>query len=174
MELTTDQKGSIAEAEIVAAALRLGVGVFRPLSDGERYDLIFDLRPRLLRVQCKWARRYGDVIIVRCYSARRNREGLLNRRYSRDEIDLIAAFCPDVECAYLLPPEICTGRRAVQLRLEPTKNNQQLRVNWAEDFDFAATIRRLGAVAQLGERLSGTQKVTGSSPVGSTDYSGVT
>ena len=121
--MTTDQKGSIAEAEIVAAALRLGVGVFRPLSDGERYDLIFDLRPRLLRVQCKWARRYGDVIIVRCYSARRNREGLLNRCYSRDEIDLIAAFCPDVERAYLLPPDICTGRRAVQLRLQRTTNS---------------------------------------------------
>ena len=155
--LTTDQKGSIAEAAVVYEAVKLGIGVYTPITDGGRYDLIFDVGPRLIRVQCKWARRYGDVIIVRCYSARRNREGLLNRCYSRDEIDLIAAFCPDVERAYLLPPDICTGRRAVQLRLEPTKNNQQLRVNWAEDFDFAATIRRLGAVAQLGERLHGMQ-----------------
>ena len=53
--LTTDQKGSIAEAEITAAAIRLGVGVYRPLSEGERCDLIFDLRPTLMRVQCKWA-----------------------------------------------------------------------------------------------------------------------
>ena len=28
--------------------------VSRPLGD-ERYDLIFDLRPELLRIQCKWA-----------------------------------------------------------------------------------------------------------------------
>ena len=53
-ELTTDQKGAIAELAIAHAAAVLGVGVFKPLTDGERYDLIFDLRPRLLRVQCKW------------------------------------------------------------------------------------------------------------------------
>ena len=39
--MTTDQKGAIAEACIAAAAIKLGVGVFRPLAD-ERYDLIFD------------------------------------------------------------------------------------------------------------------------------------
>jgi hypothetical protein len=40
--LTTDQKGSIAEAEVACAAMKLGIGVYRPMSDGERYDLIFD------------------------------------------------------------------------------------------------------------------------------------
>jgi hypothetical protein len=72
--LTTDQKGVIAEAAITLAALELGVGV----SSGRRcYDLIFDLRDRLVPVQCKWASRHGDVVAVRCYSARRNAEGLL-------------------------------------------------------------------------------------------------
>ncbi len=41
--LTPDQKGSIAEMEIATAAVKLGIGVFKPLSDGHRYDLIFDL-----------------------------------------------------------------------------------------------------------------------------------
>ena len=90
-ELTTDQKGAIAESAIVHAAIKLGIGVFRPLSDGERYDLILDLRPRLVRVQCKWASHHGDVLIVRCYSCRRARDGLLKRAYSSDEIDAIAA-----------------------------------------------------------------------------------
>jgi hypothetical protein len=52
--LSTDQKGAIAEAAIAFAATKLGVGVFKPLTV-EPYDLIFDLRPRLIRVQCKWA-----------------------------------------------------------------------------------------------------------------------
>src|SRR6476661_1614748 len=51
--MTTDQKGAIAEACTAAEAIKHGIGVFRPLAD-ERYDLIFDLRPKLLRVQCKW------------------------------------------------------------------------------------------------------------------------
>jgi hypothetical protein len=51
--LTTDQKGAIAEQAIALAAMELGIGVFRPLAP-ERYDLIFDLDGRLLRIQCKW------------------------------------------------------------------------------------------------------------------------
>jgi hypothetical protein len=37
--LTTDQKGAVAELAIAHAAAELGVGVFKPLTDGERYDL---------------------------------------------------------------------------------------------------------------------------------------
>ena len=47
---TTDEKGSIAELAIAHEASKLNIGVFKPLTDGERYDLIFDLRPRLVRV----------------------------------------------------------------------------------------------------------------------------
>jgi hypothetical protein len=41
-------------------------------------------------------------------------------------------------------------------------------VNWAKDFEFDATLGPRGAIAQLGERLAGSQKVAGSSPAGST------
>ena len=53
--LTPDEKGAIAELAIAHAASKLPIGVLKPLNDGERYDLVFDLRPSLLRVQCKWA-----------------------------------------------------------------------------------------------------------------------
>jgi len=76
--LGSDQKGAIPELAIATAAAELGIGVWGPYTV-ERYDLIFDLRPRLLRVQCKWAARQGDVISVRCYRARRNRDGLLRQ-----------------------------------------------------------------------------------------------
>ena len=42
MEWSTDQKGAIAESAIVHAAIKLGIGVSKPLTDGDRYDLIFD------------------------------------------------------------------------------------------------------------------------------------
>ncbi|HEY8776868.1 MAG TPA: group I intron-associated PD-(D/E)XK endonuclease [Gaiellaceae bacterium] len=54
--LTTDQKGAIAELAIARRA-ELGIGVWAAYTV-ERYDLIFDLRPELMRVQCKWASRY--------------------------------------------------------------------------------------------------------------------
>jgi hypothetical protein len=63
--LTTDQKGGIAENGIAWHAFRLGIDVYRPIAEGGRYDMIFDLGDRLVRVQCKWAARYGDVLVVR-------------------------------------------------------------------------------------------------------------
>ena len=167
--LTTDQKGSIAEAEVTCAAIRLGIGVYRPLTDGERYDLILDLRNDLVRVQCKWAPLHGNVIVLRCYSSRRNRDGLLRRVYGADEVDAYAAYCPDVDRCYFIPFDACAGRTQVLLRLSPTKNNQQLGINWARDFEFTAKLGGSGAVAQLGERRHGMAEAAGSSPAGSID-----
>lgn len=75
MKWSTDRKGSIAESAIVHAAIKLGLSVSKPLTDGDRYDLIFDLDPALVRVQCKWAVLLGDVVTIRCYSCRRTRDG---------------------------------------------------------------------------------------------------
>ncbi|MFL5969288.1 MAG: group I intron-associated PD-(D/E)XK endonuclease [Gaiellaceae bacterium] len=153
--LTTDQKGAVAELAIAKAAADLGVGVWSAYTV-ERYDLIFDLRPGLLRVQCKWASRRGDVISVPCYRNRRNRNGLLRQYYSPEEIDAYAAYCPEGERCYLLPIAEFPNRIAIHLRMAPPKNNQNLRINWAENYEFAATLGRSGAVAQLGERRAGS------------------
>ena len=53
--LTTNQKGALAETAIAHEAIKLGIGVYRPLGD-ERCDLIFDLRPRLMRVHANGRR----------------------------------------------------------------------------------------------------------------------
>ncbi len=146
-ELTTNQKGAIAETAVVHAATRLGIEVYRPVSEGGRFDFIFLLASRLVRVQCKWAARHGDVLLVRCYSARRTRDGIVTRRYGPDEIDAFAAYCPDVHQCYFLWMSQFAGQSRIQLRLEPSRNNQQAGVHWAEDYEFAAT---LGAENALG------------------------
>jgi prevent-host-death family protein len=70
-------------------------------------------------------------------------------------------YCGELDQCYLLPVALFTGRGMVHLRLEQTKNNQRAALHWAADYE-------LGAVAQLEERLTGSQEVTGSSPVSST------
>ena len=50
-----NHKGNVAEMAIAAAATKLGIDVSKPLVEHARYDLIFDIVGRLLRVQCKWA-----------------------------------------------------------------------------------------------------------------------
>jgi hypothetical protein len=141
--LTTDQKGAAAELAIAHTAAELGVGVFRPITDGERYDLIFDFRPRLARVQCKWARVAGDVLIVRCRSCRRTREGMLHRRYTPEEVDAIAVYASDLRRGFYIPIDVVGGRADLQLRLEPTRNHQHVGINWAADYDLEARLMSL-------------------------------
>jgi PD-(D/E)XK endonuclease len=166
--MTTDQKGAIAEAAIALTAIKLNLDVYKPVAEGGRCDLILGIGPELLRLQCKWAQLQRDVLIVRCYTFRRTREGYCKTTYSASEVDAIAAYSADLDRCFIIPIELAARRPTLALRIAPTRNNQRRGINWADDFDFVATLRRhQGAVAQLGERRRGTPKATGSSPVGS-------
>ncbi|MGL6278368.1 MAG: group I intron-associated PD-(D/E)XK endonuclease, partial [Gaiella sp.] len=106
----------------------------------ERYDLIFDLRPGLVRVQCKWASLRGDVIAVRVVSSRRTADGIAKRSYAADEIDAFAAYCPELDACFFLPISRFDQTRAIQLRIGPCRNGQMSAVNWASEFAFDATL----------------------------------
>jgi hypothetical protein len=141
--LTTDQKGAIAESAVAHEAVKLGLGVYRPLVEGGRSDLVLEVGHELFRVQCKFARLYGDVVKVCCYSTRRAREGLRKKTYRASEVDFIAAYCPDLNRCFLLRAEHFDGRAQVDLRVSPSRNNQRIGVNWADDFDFGARLTTL-------------------------------
>ena len=141
--LTTDQKGAIAESAIVHAAIKLGVGVYKPLVEGGRYDLILEVHWKLLRVQCKWARLSHGAVVVRCYSARRGPNRMIVRKYTPAEIDVIAAYCAEIDRAYLLSSDDFSGKRNVFLRVAPSLNNQRTGINRAEDFEFDARLMAL-------------------------------
>lgn len=161
MVLTSNDKGNIAEAAIASEAIKLGIKVLKPVAEHGRYDLAFDLGHTILRVQCKWASAKEDVICVHLGGYRLTTRGSVRSTYAADEIDAVAVYCQALDRVYLLPAEVVAGRTALHLRLTATKNAQRAAVNWAEKYP-------LGAVAQLGERVSGTHEVTGSSPVSST------
>jgi prevent-host-death family protein len=142
----SNHKGNVAEAAIAAAAIKLGVDVIKPLVEHTRYDLIFDLRPRLLRVQCKWAPLKDDVIVVRLVSSRYTSGGdqQIRTTYSADEVDAVAVYCQDLDCCYLLPVSLFDGMRGLSLRVAAARNGQRASLHWARDHEMP------GAVAQLG------------------------
>jgi hypothetical protein len=141
-DLTPSQKGAVAEAALSAAAMELGVMVLRPVCEGYRYDLIFDLEPRLLRVQCKWAARCGEVLMARCATCRLTPSGYVRSTYSADEVDAIALYAPAVKRCYLLPIEEAADRKTISLRLAPTANNQASGIRWARDYELANSLER--------------------------------
>jgi prevent-host-death family protein len=157
-----NHKGAVAEAKIAAAAIELGVPVLKPMSEHGRYDLVFDVGCRLVRVQCKWATRKGDVVVVHLGGSYLSPHGYVRSTYTPDEVDAIAAYCADLGECYILPIELVAGQYQAHLRLAPPKNGQRAALIWAADHQLP------GAIAQLGERCHGMAEVVGSSPTGST------
>jgi hypothetical protein len=141
--LTPSQKGAAAEAAITSAVIQLGLTVLRPLCEGRRYDLIVDLEPRLLRVQCKLARRTRGVLAIHLQTSRYTPNGYVHRSYSATEIDAVGAYSPELGTCYLLPAGLVTGRRGLHLRLEPTANNQAEGITWARDYELERVVEGL-------------------------------
>ena len=52
------------------------------------------------------------------------------------KIDAIAAYCSDLDRCFYFPIDRLDGRATIQLRLRPSLNNQQLGINWADEFAF--------------------------------------
>jgi PD-(D/E)XK endonuclease len=165
--LTTNQKGHVAETAVIHECAKLGIRVAKPLDD-QRYDLIFDLGERLLRVQCKWASRRGDVIVIPLYSARRTANGLLRTFYSPQEIDAFAVWCPETDRCYFRRDRgdlgetsaLPSARTDEEQPVDRRSLGPRLRIRGYTD-------STAGAVAQLGERRDGIAEARGSSPLGS-------
>ena len=162
--LSTNRNGAIAETKIAAAATELGVSVLRPIVEHGRYDLAFEVGESILRVQCKWGGldHAAAVIKVNLQTCRHTPNGYVYGSYSAAEIDAVAVYCSELDRCYLLPVALVARRRGIHLRTTPPRNGQRACINLAADFEFP------GAIAQLGEHLSGTQGVGGSSPPSST------
>ena len=138
-------KGAVAELAIELAATKLGIPVLKPVAEHGRFDLGFEIRERIYRVQVKTARlvRDGTALSISTETNRTTPQGYVRAFYQPGEIDLLAAYSPDLDRCYLLPGELAINRRGLQLRLAPARNGQRASINLASNFEFE------GAVAQL-------------------------
>jgi prevent-host-death family protein len=158
----SNHKGNVAELAIATEAAKFGLSVLKPLTEHERYDLVLGVAGTLLRVQCKWASLSRGAICVRVVSSYHSpTRGYVRAGYDGAEVDVVAAYCAELDRCYLLPPDLFEARTTVHLRCERAMNNQRAALNWAADYEFR------GAIAQLEERLTGSQEVVGSSPTSS-------
>ena len=153
--LTPSQKGAAAEAAITASLLELGLTVLRPLCEGRRYDLVVDLEPRLLRVQCKLARRQDGALVVGLRTNRCTPAGYVSTSYTAEEVDAIGVYAPDLRRCFLIPISEACDRRMIHLRLKPAKNNQAEGIKWAADYALESTLTRLRKVAPTADAVGG-------------------
>ena len=125
--LTPTQKGSIAEAVIAAEAVKAGVNVLRPMAEGGRYDLVFEINGRFVRVQCK----SGSVAATSSSfdaDCRHTPRGYVRTTYDASEVDAIAIYCPTTG---LLSVPIETSRQREIRPTRPGENNQEFAITYA-------------------------------------------
>jgi hypothetical protein len=130
--LTTD-KGEIGEAEVIADLRRRGHGVAIPFGHPLPFDLVLvrgDTGVPLERVQVKYTTSDGRVVKVRCSSY----STWVSYRYQATTVDWLAAFDASGRRVYYIHSCQWDGSTTVNLRLEPTANNQATFVRWAVDF----------------------------------------
>lgn len=129
--MDTNQKGDVAEANVVAKFVELGYIVSEPVNDHARYDLIVD-DGNLHRVQVKYAGLDDEGSInVSISSSNPNTSTSVESVYSPDEVDAFAIYCPDTGDVYWVDYEDAPKHK-MKLRLRSKIENPN--INWAEDY----------------------------------------
>lgn len=130
----TKKKGNITELEVMNYITKLGYQVSIPFGDRARYDQIWDVKGKLLRIQVKSSSlsKDGTYLEISCKSTNRVNGKIVSKTYTSDEIDYISSF-HNGKC-YIIPITEITGKSKI-LRIEPPKNGQITNINWAEEYE---------------------------------------
>jgi hypothetical protein len=129
----TTSRGDIAEFQVVAALIRQGKRLLRPLSSASRYDLLIDNEDGTFTwVQCKSGVLRKGCVLFRVYSV----SGHDTRAKGYDgQVDAFGVYCADTSASSLVPVEaIAQCAHMAALRVEPTRNGQRQRVRAAAEF----------------------------------------
>ena len=135
--MDTNQVGKITELEVLSYIIKKGYSVSIPFGDKDRYDQIWDIAGKILRVQvktCKWLDEEHSAIEFACYTVC-NR---VKHTYTKADIDVFATICDGQ--LYVVPVEECSVTK--KLRFKSNQPNQP-NINWAKNYTFEEVIKRI-------------------------------
>jgi PD-(D/E)XK nuclease superfamily protein len=129
-------KGDLAELRVAADLVSRGCLLSIPFSEDSDYDLIADYRGRLHRIQVKYARSDGRMVLVRCRSHSMTKGKVRQtKHYTAETVDWIAVWDSTTDRCYYCPSrELGEGRSMLHLRLTPARNGQRLGIRDARDY----------------------------------------
>lgn len=135
MNLTTNEKGRITEAKVLARLVELGKHVLVPFSNIGRYDLLIDNRDgSFSRVECKSGRYVKGCIVFQ--TASRGGYGYKPGRDYVGDADVFGVWCSKTDKVYLIPVNEATSSW-MSLRVEnPNPRSNCTKVKWAKDFQI--------------------------------------
>jgi hypothetical protein len=126
-ELTSKQRGELAEMMFMVKAAQKGFATAKPYGDSRRYDFILDVGQRLWRVQVKSsnAQQYGSYLV----NLQRNANGEVVP-YDASEIDFVVAYVMPCDAWFVIPVEAIYGRQSAKLCLHGNARSGRLGKYW--------------------------------------------
>lgn len=137
--MNTNQIGKLTELEVLLYITKLGYSVSIPWGDKDRYDQIWDINGKLVKVQIKTAKEVDEeksAILVYCYSTCNG----VKHKYTKEEIDYFATFWEGK--VYLIPVEQCSTQKVLRFSSPNTISNPSI-VNWAKDYEVEEVLKNL-------------------------------
>ena len=134
--------GNVTELEVLTYVTKLGYQVSIPFGDRERYDQIWDVNGKLIRVQVKTSHLLSDddtTIIFSCRSSHRKDGKCINTRYKKNEIDFFATMWNN-QCFLIPVEETSTDKK---LRFDLPKNGQIKGITFANDYKVEEVLKRV-------------------------------
>jgi hypothetical protein len=122
----TKLKGDIGEQAVCLQALRRGFGVLKPVGDRLPYDLVFDVKGHLIKIQVKTA--WFDVksgnYIVDNRRCKTNRKVMILDTYKVSDFDFALAWIENLQIAYVFPVDVFISFRG-QIHLVESEKRQR-------------------------------------------------
>lgn len=131
--MNTNEKGDATVAKIVSMLVSAGLRVSLPFGEYP-YDLVVEMKKKMLKVQCKTGRYRDGKVIFKCVSEHGYSNGKVFTDY-KGQIDTFFVYCGTTDKIYSVPIKGAT-RSTVSLRVEPTANQQEKNVRWAKDYEM--------------------------------------
>lgn len=99
--MSTKLRGDIAEQAAILEALKHGWGVLKPIGDRAPYDLVFDVRGTLIKVQvkCAWFDESRGNFVVDNRRTKTNRRIMIREVYRLSDFDFALAYLEPRTCS---------------------------------------------------------------------------
>lgn len=132
MEQTTKEKGDIGLHQIMADMAGRGYNIFISTSEYLPFDFIAYKYGNCIRVEAKYVSAKDAEINIDLRSSGANATGTYNKDADKNQIDLIAVYCPDTDTCYYVDPN--NMQQHFALRLAQSKGRNQHEQHMAEDY----------------------------------------
>jgi hypothetical protein len=128
----TKNKGDLGVLKAQADLAEQGFTVLIPLTEHAAFDVVAYRTGTFKRIQVKYRSAKNGTVSIRFRSTWSDSNGMHTKEIDKSKVDLFCVYCLDTDACYYLDP--CDFSQAVRLRVRPPKNNQNAKVNFADDF----------------------------------------